>query len=161
MSARKRKLKSWRSSHEELVDLDAAIMEIIRQEREVIGEFLRLSIRHVFYQVAMKGLVPKTDKAFPDKEWKDGRSTPSGSDLVERRIKELRDTGPMPWDWIRTAPAAASTPAVATAIWVMPSATSRSVPTSGSTSRSTLSCGSASWPWRASSRTSRTSGTWA
>jgi hypothetical protein len=84
----------YRGTREELAEIDAAFMYVCRDERPK-----KTTIRHVFYRAVGKGVVPKTDKADKTKEWR-GRTAPSGSDLVERRIKELRDNGTLPYEWI-------------------------------------------------------------
>jgi hypothetical protein len=89
MTAPKRKCKplaQYRSSPEEIAEIDAAIKAIVEEERATISPTLRLSVRHIFYRVEMMGLVPKTDEAIREKEWKHpGQWTPAGSRIVQRR----------------------------------------------------------------------------
>jgi len=93
-------MKQFASTPQMRQAIDDAIWAICREER---ADRDPVSIRHLFYRVAALGLVPKTDAAVRDKEWKrPGFWTPSGSDWVERQVKALRDreTNPLPYAWI-------------------------------------------------------------
>lgn len=64
----------------------AAEMEARRvQLRSIVAEAWPMTVRQVYYQATLRGLVDKTD---------------SGYNKVQRALANLRSTGALPWSWI-------------------------------------------------------------
>ncbi len=74
-----RPIKRQRRTRAELEDLDLALAEIV-------ADIEPATVRQVFYQAVVRGLVPK-DEA-------------KGYKLVQRRLVKLRETGKIPYGWI-------------------------------------------------------------
>ncbi len=72
-------IKRHRRTRQELEDLDRALAEIV-------AEIEPATVRQIFYQAVVRGLVPK-DEA-------------KGYKLVQRRLVKLRETGEIPYGWI-------------------------------------------------------------
>src|SRR6516165_9871955 len=96
-----KKFKQWRSTPKEMEVVCDAIYAVCNERKT-----RKTTNRHVFYRLSSKHIVPKTDHSVYE-EWivngkpvKPGYGTYSGSDLVERMIKEMRKDGRLPWEWI-------------------------------------------------------------
>jgi hypothetical protein len=99
-----KKFKQWRSDGDFLQAVCDAIYAVCNERKT-----RKTTNRHVFYRVASINVVPKTDHSV-DAEWivhgkpvRPGYGTPSGSDLVERMMKDMRkgDRQPvLPWEWV-------------------------------------------------------------
>jgi hypothetical protein len=72
-------IKRQRRSRAELEILDGAVAEIV-------GEIEPATVRQVFYQAVVRGLVPKDEAR--------------GYKLVQRRLLKLRESGEVPYGWI-------------------------------------------------------------
>ena len=74
-----RSIKRSRRTRAELEDLDRSLVEIV-------AEIEPATVRQVFYQGVVRGLVPKDES--------------KGYKLVQRRLVKLRETGEIPYGWI-------------------------------------------------------------
>ncbi len=72
-------IKRSRRTRAELAELDWSLAEIV-------AEIEPATVRQIFYQAVVRGLVPK-DEA-------------KGYKLVQRRLVKLRETGEIPYGWI-------------------------------------------------------------
>jgi hypothetical protein len=71
-------LKRIRRTNGQLAALDAALVEIVTDQRP-------MTVRQVFYRAEVLGLVEKSEQ---------------GYDVVQRRLVDLRERSAISWDWI-------------------------------------------------------------
>ncbi len=72
-------IKRKRRTKEDIASLDTALYSIVKEQHP-------MTVRQVFYQAVVRGLVQKSET--------------QGYDVVQRRLVEMRRSNSLPWNWI-------------------------------------------------------------